>query len=193
MKEEYLWDRSGSDPVIEKLEAALQSLAYKETPPPRIPAQAVAIRHRKWSWIFEYRFALAAACIALIGFGTYWMRSPTQRIVVDQADTIIEPVRPAIQSENTITHPEANIASPPPTRRKDVLTASVTPRQARPVPVRLVHTSTQRTAPIVVTKEEALAYNQLMLALSITSSKLKIVKDTVDGTEQKQSLLSRER
>ena len=34
-----------------------------------------------------------------------------------------------------------------------------------------------------LTKEETYAYNQLMLALSITGSKLKLVKDKIDRTE----------
>jgi hypothetical protein len=33
---------------------------------------------------------------------------------------------------------------------------------------------------VAVTKEEADAYNKLLLALSITSSKLKIVKEKID-------------
>jgi hypothetical protein len=192
MKEEYLWDRSGSDPVVEKLEAALQSLAYKEMPAPRLPTPAAAIRHPKWSWIFEYRFALAAACIAVIGFGTYWMLRPAHRIVVDQADMAVEPVRPPIRSEITIAPPEAIIVSPPLARRKDVLSASVVSR-ARPVFVRLVHKPTRKKVPLMVTKEEALAYNQLMLALNITSSNLKIVKETISGTNPKGLPDTRER
>jgi hypothetical protein len=38
---------------------------------------------------------------------------------------------------------------------------------------------------VAVTKEEADAYNKLMLALSITSSKLKIVKEKVDGSSDR--------
>ena len=35
-----------------------------------------------------------------------------------------------------------------------------------------------------LTEEEKYAYGQLMLALSITGSKLKIVKDTINGVEE---------
>jgi hypothetical protein len=38
-----------------------------------------------------------------------------------------------------------------------------------------------------LTEEERYAYNQLMLALSITGSKLKIVRDKVQGLEEKPS------
>jgi hypothetical protein len=37
---------------------------------------------------------------------------------------------------------------------------------------------------VQLTKEEQYAYDQLMLALSITSSKLKLVKDKVEGFEE---------
>lgn len=43
-------------------------------------------------------------------------------------------------------------------------------------------------SPAALTDEEKHAYDQLMLALSITSSKLKIVKDKIDGVEENAAL-----
>jgi hypothetical protein len=47
--------------------------------------------------------------------------------------------------------------------------------------------------PEALTKEEKYAYDQLMLALSITSSKLKMVKDKVAGVEEKNAVRENER
>jgi hypothetical protein len=47
--------------------------------------------------------------------------------------------------------------------------------------VKVVNT-VHKEKPIVVTGEEAAAYKELMLALSIASSNLRIVRDTVAGT-----------
>ena len=41
MNEDYLWDKTGEDPEIEKLENALQVFRYKETAPPALPAKAL--------------------------------------------------------------------------------------------------------------------------------------------------------
>jgi hypothetical protein len=46
------------------------------------------------------------------------------------------------------------------------------------------HNHETETLPAALTDEEKHAYDQLMLALSITSSKLKIVKDKIDGVEE---------
>ena len=46
---------------------------------------------------------------------------------------------------------------------------------------------------IALTKEEKYAYDQLMLALSITSSKLKIVKDKANGIEEQNAVVKTER
>jgi hypothetical protein len=43
-----------------------------------------------------------------------------------------------------------------------------------------------------LTKEEQYAYNQLMLALSFTSSKLKMVKDKVEGIEEEPTPVRKE-
>ncbi len=40
-----------------------------------------------------------------------------------------------------------------------------------------------------LSKEEKYAYDQLMLALSITSSKLKLVKDKIEGIEEQTAVL----
>ena len=42
---------------------------------------------------------------------------------------------------------------------------------------------------VKLTKEEKYAYDQLMLALSVTSSKLKLVTDKIDGIEEQNAVL----
>ena len=44
------------------------------------------------------------------------------------------------------------------------------------------------TEPVRLTNEEKYAYNQLLLALSITSSKLKLVQETIDRMEDRKEI-----
>ena len=59
-------------------------------------------------------------------------------------------------------------------------------RQFRPKPQKAlvaVKRMVDKNEPVKLTNEEKFAYNQLMLALSITGSKLKLVQDTIDRIE----------
>ncbi|MBA4125206.1 MAG: hypothetical protein H0X72_22425 [Acidobacteria bacterium] len=46
---------------------------------------------------------------------------------------------------------------------------------------------------VKLTKDEKYAYDQLMLALSITSSKLKLVEEKIYGVEETKNILENER
>jgi hypothetical protein len=58
----------------------------------------------------------------------------------------------------------------------------------------LIARKTEFVKPAVkLTEEEKYAYNQLMLALSITSSKLKLVEDKIYGAENPEKSLENAR
>ena len=94
--------------------------------------------------------------------------------------TIPPQVQPDAKNEVKIAKTET---AEPSTRRNPVtkrLAVRFTHKQNRTV----AKTLENRTETVALTSEEKYAYGQLMLALSITSSKLKLVKDTINRIEE---------
>jgi len=187
MKEDYLWDGTGSDPEIEKLEASLGTLSYKGGVAPKVPVRRRASFLSMWRPPFGLSAGFAVACVAMICFGSLWMIRP-KHSVVSVPDIIVDPKQPAIQPNEVVNPPEPPIAGPKSNGRPDVLTASYKPPKQAKV-VKTVH----KEKPIVVTGEEAAAYKELMLALSIASSNLRIVRDTVAGTGKESTVSKSDR
>lgn len=197
MKEDYLWDKTGSDAEIEKLENALQVFRYKETAPPEIPAKVVSFpvqRQRK-----NFRFALAAAaCIAfgVISLGVWFqILKINMNPQVDVAETN-KPQDEAVLPDKTFVAESFSTQTPDnPVVVKNEISAQsferkiVKVRKSAPAVSRKkdikIQTAKRTTPAVKLTDEEQFAYNQLMLALSITSSKLKIVKDKIEGLDEK--------
>lgn len=170
--DDYLWNKSGSDTEIERLESALKSLAYRPTRPPEIPAKQFAFAARRRSF-FRFGVSFATAFLALVVIGSAWLlvrneRPATQQVAVRTVQSV--PVT-AIRTE-----PAPPIATSPRVSARNNTRRRVA--APRPVPSKAIRPQT-----LVLTKEEADAYRQLMTALSITSTNLKIVKDKLDGTE----------
>jgi hypothetical protein len=185
MNEEYLWDKTGSDPEIEKLEAKLKEFAYKGYEPPPIPAKAFTLADVRPRRFFRFHLAFASAALAaltvsIIGFFIVQQRlekidqtlvaAPEISTLPATAESVTEPLtRPAYV-------PTAVAGNKLPEAHRAVYSSK---RASKPVPRKPTLDDPQ----VEMTKEEAYAYNQLMLALSITSSKLRLVKDKVDGVE----------
>lgn len=183
--EDYLWDKTGEDPEIEKLENALAVFRYKETAPPEMPAKVLSFPAKKETPRSFFRFAYAAAaCIAFaaIALGIWFQISNNKQEV---AQTPAETIAPAIENK---------IPAVAPVVEKTNVSGGETPKQIvkpkivkikkpiyknRPA-ARAVKAESETAA---LTKEEKYAYDQLMLALSITSSKLRIVTDKIEGAE----------
>lgn len=174
---DYLWDKSGGDAEIESLEAALQKFAYAER------ALPITTARPRFSWLnfFRFRFALAGGLVAVLVLG--WLaisRSDPKSEIAFIDRTADEPTSKADFSGNTANYnalknderrPEVihfSHCAGPKKKKRSVRTVV---RPSRPLP--------QVMTAVAVTREEADAYNKLMLALSITSSKLKIVKDKI--------------
>jgi hypothetical protein len=196
MEEDYLWDKTGSDPEIEKLENALQVFRYKETAPPEIPAKVVSfpVQHQRKS----LRFALAAAaCIAfgIISLGVWFQilksNMETGNTVAEinqtQSEAIL-PDKPSAAETFPVQKPDdlPNVKtgnSTSSSERKIIKVRKSVPLVSRQKDVK-VYASKQTKSTVFLTEEEKFAYNQLMLALSITGSKLKIVKDKIEGSDE---------
>jgi len=185
MNDEYLWNKTGHDPEIEKLEKALVAFRYREDTLHATVPQIEMPQERPRRFRFSFAFAFASvAIVAALAF--VWLRTsninsgsgtPNEMVFVQQSadvpDTnpVAEPPLPPVRNPDRLDRPAGN--------RRRTITPTNAALHHRP--------KTKDLAPkdgvAALTAEERFAYRQLMLALSITSSKLKIVQDTIDGNE----------
>jgi hypothetical protein len=198
MKEDYLWDKTGNDPEIESLENALKAFRYTETAAPELPSTVVPFSpfRKAPARSKPFRFTLAAAaCLAFFAVVSgVWFQVSSERTVVRQEPAKVEsPSNAATVS----AEPEIEIAKDLVEKtekanvKKSVILKQSSPRKIIRIrkthlsiaPRTIAQNSRSRKPEVSLTREEQYAYDQLMLALSITSSKLKLVKDKVEGME----------
>ncbi len=67
MKEDYLWDKTGEDAEIERLENALQTFRCQKNVAPALSAKVLPFRKKPSRKIFSFAMA-AAACIVFAAF-----------------------------------------------------------------------------------------------------------------------------
>lgn len=199
MKEDYLWDGNGRDPQIEKLENALRAFRYVEKAPPALPDNVVSFPQKPARQTSRLKFAAAllaaAACLAFITVSVaLWLRGSNENapqisfvapppIVSEAADEpqIVNPeVLPLKKVESLNQNNVRGVF-----KSAEVSRAAVQSNRAITVAGARRHAKNPKPEAVRLTKEERYAYDQLMLALSITSSKLKIVKDKVESVEEK--------
>ena len=182
MKEDYLWDKTGADPAIEKLESALSVFRFDENSL-KIPVSVSApVEGRRYFKFLSFGFAAACACVAVISWAL-WVPVPnpddtgpaSEQAFTPPTDTGLQaapdPVNgPDLQVAVDVRAPAGSIGHYKKAVRKAARPVAVTARVKKPALV---------TEPF--TKEEIYAYNRLMLALSITSDKLNLVKEKIPG------------
>jgi hypothetical protein len=191
MKDDYLWNGTGDDIEIKRLEAALSVFRQEaDATAPVLPAHGAAPNAKRWSWMPWLGFAFAPVAGAVL-IATVWLsigrtevlettaifenRVPVDTQGAQHAKTIEDPVVGNPTSQAVPTHP---LARPRYNRGT---------RVRREPQVNRSTTTVRRPSP-VLTSEEKYAYEQLKLALSITSSKFKIVRDTINGTAGEKGL-----
>lgn len=172
MNEDYLWNKTGSDPEVEWLESSLNSYAFKQTSVLELPAKQFIVSAASPSRIsfFNFRLGLAAVCVAIAAFAAVWMLVPSGGrlpviVAIDLGPQMV-PLTAAAGVELAVDRDMAPIRS------------KIRPQRAIS---RSSVSNTSRPQTLVLTKEEADAYRQLMTALSVTSTNLKIVKDALHG------------
>lgn len=197
MNENYLWDKSGADPEIEDLENALAVFRYKETAAPALPAKIMAFEPKKPRKTFRFAFAAAAcAAFAMIAFGIWTLIDKTE-----VKNNLAESVAPKIEKQSgeiPISKPDNSNAKPfenPPQIARQQIAAKrrIVSANYRPKQTTAQNVKAAKQTEVKLTDEEQYAYNRLMLALSITSSKLKEVKNKVEGNEENKTVLKNER
>ena len=187
MKEDYLWDKTGEDKEIERLESVLSVFRYQENDAPVLSANSIApVDEKAPRWRFSFAFAFAGAmAVAVVVLGLFWLMPRYNRELA------------LVRPEPVVRVDETTVASETVTRKKPLLnsplvskTYELKPRLVRhSIPVafkqpKVAAKATQRKVRLEdLTAEEKYAYSQLMLALSITSSKLKDVRETIDRIE----------
>ncbi len=197
MKQDYLWDKTGFDAEIENLENALAVFRYKETAPPAIPAKVIPFRKEESRRSFRFAYAIAAcAAFVMIGSGLWFQLSPDEIAIqenwvktTEQQNSGSFPKAEIVKNPAPIVSvaeasPETKIGS---TKRTAATKAVRINKTISPVVYekeRKAKNVEAKKSDVQLTKEEQYAYEQLMLALSITSSKLKMVKDKVEGLEE---------
>jgi len=178
MNEEYLWSKKGSDREIETLESLLSEFRFKEDSPPELPAENIVNVSSQFKRRFSWAALFATAAVAVV-LGMIWISRSTGDIIVDAANTSIPtfPVSTASEKQTEATNsyqPPVQKASLPSLKKpRFVKTIFRTRRDMRDPQPTVAKTEN-------LTRDERYAYDRLMLALSITGSKLKVVQDTID-------------
>jgi hypothetical protein len=188
MKHDYLWDKSGADAEIESLENALAVFRHRETAPPALPAKVISFKKESPPEFKRFAFAIAACLmLAAISLGAwFWISNDKTEPGADLA--IAPPVAEILPNESPFR--EAKFAPPKVVAPNETLKPKIV-KAKRIVQTRIRQNQivarkpkSEKSSAPSLTKEEKYAYDQLMLALSITSSKLKIVKDKIEGMEE---------
>lgn len=197
MKDDYLWDKKGNDSEIEWLENSLRAFSYKEADAPEIPASILQFKKEKPRTMIPYVHALAAGfafALILTGIAFVYFNSITetanQRGDLEFVKNEIQPEQIAsdsilprkVESKSVSTLEQLKDAEKSKIRNKKFKSEKLIYKpKAKPLKVKTVYI-------VKLTEEEKEAYEKLMLALSITSSKLKIVKDKVQNLEEQTAI-----
>lgn len=195
MKEEYLWDKTGDiDPEIERLENALAVFRYQATEPPALPAKIIPFESKTPRSLFRSAFAFGACAASLaICLGVWLQTSSNKIVVVKNSIETIAPQRaekaasglPVKAADDSIV---GKVEIPKQSAdRVSIKAIKIVQPAARQNKAIAQNVRVKKPA-VKLTKEEKYAYDQLMLALSITSSQFKLVKDKVSGVEEKEAV-----
>jgi hypothetical protein len=197
MNEEYLWNKTGNDAEIENFENALAVFRYKENAAPSLqPAKVVPFKREKRGRVLKFAFAVAACLgLAVVSLGV-WLQISADKISneTNLADTKTVQEKIPQPVDSNVSQPEEttadNIAASPrqTVKRKFIKANKIAPAISYQQKTVAKNYKSPKQTEVNLTKEEKYAYNQLMLALSITSSKLRIVKDKIENTEQTKDL-----
>lgn len=194
MNEDYLWNKSGENAEIEKLENALKTFRYRETAPPVMPVKTAEVEKKSWFKLFPFAVpvmsGLTAAVLALGLWFNAFVDKPVELAAELSAPQNIflspnepPPSQPGLNSSgHDQEQPKVRVIKPSSevkvykTRRKAPL------REVRPQLITASNKNPLTTDGL--TKEEKYAYDQLMTALAVTNSNLRLVRDKIRGIDE---------
>lgn len=194
MSEDYLWNKSGSDDEIEHLERLLSEFRADVSAVPVMPTVGTVTDRVSavsgWlgivAWLREPRFALGAVLpiVALLVLVWFQMKPAVRPVGIDAvADSAAVPEVVALPEGDrvlTVTPPAAvnGTVVPAVSRQRNNFAHLPGSVRRRVSPRRIVPAESRNDE---FSAEERRAYDQLILALSVTGAKLKIVSDAVQG------------
>jgi hypothetical protein len=188
MNTKYLWDKEGNDDEIERLESALSGYRFQADAVPGLRQTEVAVPARRFGWFqFSLAAGLAAAMllIAATAFVVDQYRTPKPNDVAVKTND----EQPLIAPDTTAPPPKVDQyyidpLNPEDKRKIDrhYIPPVVKPiRKVAPPPDNNIARNKK------LTKDERYAYDQLLVALWLTGSKLKVVQDTINRVDDKKS------
>lgn len=191
MSDDYLFDRKGRDPAVEGLEDLLKSYRIDPITPKVSRARIIDLPGKRSSW-FRLHYAVGFASVALVVVAAiasvryiessrtdYVANSPKESPAIDL------PIPNGTLSVAIIDDGRELITKPPATSSAEVSQPAKLSDRVRPRP--LVAKGFAAKGP-KLTKQEKYAYDQLMVALWITGSKLKVVQDTIDRVDDEKAI-----
>ena len=195
MKDDYLWNKTGEDAEIERLENALAVFRYRETEPPELPQKVLTIEKAAPRRFLRLDLAFAAFASVVVVLSFVWFQTGETKSAV--AETVAQANKPKravkVADESFINVPAS--ASVKKVEKQTAFAASPIikiRRKAAPNVKRekiVLRKLKSGEPPAALTAEEKYAVDQLLLALSITGEKLKIVKNKLNRTEEKKAVL----
>ncbi|HEY2867580.1 MAG TPA: hypothetical protein VGJ02_10850 [Pyrinomonadaceae bacterium] len=186
MNKDYLLEKAGSDTEIEGLENLLAAYRFEPGRLPMLPTKTPEVRRPWFRWL-TFSFAAGAAAVAVFAGLLAYGRIEKLLLNVD-GPAISENVTSVLADRSN----SINMA-PAATGSEIVITDPGSSRKTQPAPQRVANkrprattrTLARATPPVTLTKKEKYAYDQLMVALYITGTKLKVVQDTIDRVDDK--------
>ena len=193
MNENYLWDKSGEDREIENLENALRQFGYRETAPPILPAKIIPFNAKTPRRFFQFASAFAACAIAAAIVSVIWLTVSRPFSTLETAATVQTNRMPQLKAAEVapaIDSPVESVAAPKNSAARKAFKIIKTARPIQAKSELIARNIKPQIKTVKLTDEEKFAYGQLLLALSITGEKLKIVKDKAEGLDKSSNNLS---
>lgn len=189
MKEDYLWNRTSSDPEIEALEKALAVFRFQANEPPAFPIKILTLQEGHSRKFFKLGFAFACVSSTIIALLLFLFQSAFYRSTDHSAKVEEQPSKsigvPTVEFQK-------ETANKFPAEKLFIRAAQPAKTTAKPIRI-VARKPKNMTQSEKLTSEEKYAYSQLMLALSITSNELKIVKDKINGREERSAADDRQK
>jgi len=183
MENDYLWNKNGEDKEVERLEQQLQIFQYRELKPPVLTSKVEVTKPIFSFYSLRFAFGFSVLFVLLLAGGSLLMTKDSQNEArlktIDlppEINTSINSAPVKIESE-----PELVILQNSPESKPKLQFIKTDLRVKKDFPT---HKNKKKLPKIRLTTEEKYAYDQLMLALSITGSKLKEVRSKVNGGEE---------
>jgi len=187
MNSEYLFEKKGSDPDIERMEDLLSVYRIGPVAPALARAELTEITTpaaSRFRFVFTYVSVLASFAVLLTA--AVWtigkFRNQSVELTAVSPAVVISDPRPADVVPST--PPAVVSAKANPAEKHEPLP----PRTVKPATVRPVqfakYVRPRSAAKPKLTAEEQYAYDQVRVALWLAGSKLKVVQDTINRTDE---------